>query len=95
MYRRSTQYKYFLSELRHDGRTEGHITFLRQSHMSKVYLMNKNAQTSELERVKCKDENKELQRLLERNPLLLSGEQIDPDNRKRSTNPIFPGLATP
>jgi hypothetical protein len=48
--------------------------------MSKVYLMNKNAQTSELERVKCKDENKELQRLLERNPLLLSGEQIDPDN---------------
>jgi len=48
--------------------------------MSKVYLMDQNAQTSELERVRCKDEDKELQRLLEGNPRLLSGEQMDPDN---------------
>ena len=48
--------------------------------MSKVYVMNENAQTNELVRVRCKDEDKELQRLLELNPRLLPGEQIDPDN---------------
>lgn len=48
--------------------------------MSKVYLMDQNAQTSELVRVRCKDEDRELQRLLESNPRLLSGEQMDPNN---------------
>ena len=48
--------------------------------MSKVYLMDQDAQTIELARVRCKDEDKELQLLLERNPRLLSGEQMDPDN---------------
>lgn len=48
--------------------------------MSKVYLMDQNAQTTELVRVRCNDENKELQQLLEKNPSLLSGEQMDPDN---------------
>lgn len=48
--------------------------------MSKVYLMDEDAKTSELTRVRCKDEDKELQLLLEQNPRLLSGEQMDPDN---------------
>lgn len=48
--------------------------------MSKVYLMDEGAKTSELARVRCKDEDRELQQLLERNPRLLSGEQMDPDN---------------
>lgn len=48
--------------------------------MSKVYVMEEDAQTRELVRVRCRDEDKELQRLLEQNPRLLSGEQMDPDN---------------
>lgn len=48
--------------------------------MSKVYLMDQEAQTRELVRVRCRNEDKELQRLLEHNPRLLSGEQMDPDS---------------
>ena len=51
--------------------------------MSKVYVMDENAQTSELVRIRCKDEDKELQRLLELNPSLLPGEQIDPENPRK------------
>ena len=47
--------------------------------MASIYLMNKDSATTSLERVRCRDEDQELQRLLESNPNLLPGEQIDPD----------------
>ena len=47
--------------------------------MGNIYLMDKDSRTASLERIHCKNEDKELQRLLESNPDLLPGDQIDPD----------------
>lgn len=44
--------------------------------MSKVYVMNEDGSTSQLQRIACTNEDKELQQLLERNLDLLPGEQI-------------------
>lgn len=47
--------------------------------MNEIYLMNEDSTTVPLERIRCKDEDKELQLLLQSNLNLLPGEQIDPD----------------
>ena len=51
--------------------------------MSHVYVMNADSRTTKLNRVHCRDEDKELQRLLELNLDLLPGDQIDPDEPRR------------
>ena len=51
--------------------------------MSDVYLINENSEASNLTRISCKDEDKELQTLLLRNPWLLPSKQINPENPPR------------
>ena len=48
--------------------------------MANAYLIEKNGSTKRLERVRCKDEQRELQLILEKNPDLLPGEQINPED---------------
>ncbi len=47
--------------------------------MNEIYLMDVDSRTVPLERIRCKNEDKELQTLLESNLNLLPGEQIDPE----------------
>jgi len=51
--------------------------------MAKVYLVHPDGNTEPLARVRCVDEDKELQRVLEMNPDLIPGEQINPDDPRR------------
>lgn len=51
--------------------------------MVKLYKVASDGSTEELHQVVCKNEDKELQRLLERNPNLLPGDQISPDDPRR------------
>jgi hypothetical protein len=51
--------------------------------MSKVYLLHKDGMTDSMAQVICKDELRELQDLLEKNPDLLPGEQINPEDPRR------------
>ena len=51
--------------------------------MSQVYLMEEDGATKQLQRLQCKDEGKELQRLLERNLNLLPPDQISPGQSLR------------
>jgi len=51
--------------------------------MTKVYKVMGNGDTTEIERVRCRDEDAELQKLLEKNLDLLPGEQINPDDPRR------------
>lgn len=51
--------------------------------MSRVYMVGTDGSAESMDRVRCKDEDLELQRLLLRNPQLLPSEQIDPDNPPR------------
>jgi hypothetical protein len=51
--------------------------------VSRIYLMGEDGSTKELERISCTDEDKELQRLLEKNLDLLPGDQISPGDRLR------------
>ena len=46
--------------------------------MNNIYVMDEDSRTTPLRRLHCIDENKELQNLLESNPNLLPGDQIDP-----------------
>lgn len=48
--------------------------------MSKVYILGTATVAKQLQRLRCKDEEAELQDLLERNPYLLPSEQIFPEN---------------
>jgi len=48
--------------------------------MSDVYIIEPDGSTSEMAQVQCKDEEKELQEILERNYDLLPGGQIRPDD---------------
>jgi hypothetical protein len=48
--------------------------------MSQVYFVHDDGRSEPMERVCCKDEDRELQQLLERNFDLLPGDQIDPDD---------------
>jgi hypothetical protein len=51
--------------------------------MNEIYLLDEHSRTLPLERLRCKDEDRELQRLLESNLDLLPGAQIDPDAPRR------------
>jgi hypothetical protein len=48
--------------------------------LSKVYILGTATVAKQLQRLRCKDEEAELQDLLERNPYLLPSEQIFPEN---------------
>jgi len=51
--------------------------------MKKVFIIDKNGTTKSMEQKYCKDEEKELQDLLENNYDLLADDQINPDNPRR------------
>lgn len=51
--------------------------------MSKVYEIHPDGTTRLMERVRCRNEEAELQLLLEHNPDLLPGDQIDPEEPRR------------
>src|SRR5215472_12440389 len=51
--------------------------------MAKVYVVHQDGSTESLPGVRCVDEDKELQRVLEKNPDLIPGEQINPDDPRR------------
>jgi hypothetical protein len=51
--------------------------------MSKVYTVSEKDTTVPMTRIHCKDEEKELQNLLEQNRDLLPGDQINPDDPRR------------
>ena len=48
--------------------------------MSDVYLIEPDGSTAAMDQVQCKDEEKELQEILEKNYDLLPGSQIRPDD---------------
>lgn len=51
--------------------------------MSQVYVVDVQGASEPMKRIRCKNEDLELQRLLEQNYDLLPGEQIDPDDPRR------------
>ncbi len=51
--------------------------------MARLYKVNEKMETIALKPVYCRDEGKELQELLEKNPDLLCGEQINPEEPRR------------
>ncbi|RME60897.1 hypothetical protein D6779_01245, partial [Candidatus Parcubacteria bacterium] len=51
--------------------------------MAKVYMVGEGWETTPMDRLRCKNEDLELQGLLERNPDLLPGDQINPDDPRR------------
>lgn len=51
--------------------------------MAGVYVIRDDGGTEPMERVRCVNEDRELQLILERNPDLLPGEQIDPEDPRR------------
>jgi hypothetical protein len=48
--------------------------------MATAYLLQEHGETVAMTRVRCRNEEEELQRLLEANPNLLPGDQIDPED---------------
>lgn len=51
--------------------------------MGQAYVVENDGLTTPMERVHCKDEDQELQCILEKNPNLLPGEQITPEDPRR------------
>ena len=51
--------------------------------MASVYMIREDGGTEAMTRVRCENEDRELQLILENNPDLLPGDQIDPDNPRR------------
>ncbi len=51
--------------------------------MSNVYVMGEDGCTTAMERLRCENEDKELQRVLELNADLLPGDQINPEEPRR------------
>jgi hypothetical protein len=51
--------------------------------MAAVYVIQDDGSTAAMSRIRCKNEDRELQRILERNPDLLPGDQIAPDDPRR------------
>ena len=47
--------------------------------MAKVYVLSEKGESTEIKRIRCKKEDRELQRILELNPDLVPGDQINPD----------------
>src|ERR1035438_2877460 len=48
--------------------------------MPNIYVVNESGTTEEMERVRCKDEKRELQDILTHNSGLLAGDEIDPED---------------
>ena len=51
--------------------------------MGHIYIVDENGTTTEMRQYYCKNEDKDIQSLLENNPQLLAGDQINPDNHRR------------
>jgi hypothetical protein len=51
--------------------------------MATAYVIQADGTTVPMSRMRCKNEDRELQTILERNPDLLPGDQIDPENPRR------------
>ena len=51
--------------------------------MAKVYIISKDGSTKPMTPIYCKDESKELQDILEKNPDLIPGDQISPSDPRR------------
>lgn len=51
--------------------------------MAKIYMMTKSGDIQEMSRIHCANEDLELQSILERNPDLLPGDQITPEDPRR------------
>ena len=51
--------------------------------MANVYILHEDGTTDPMTRVRCQDEDKELQLILEKNPDLLPGDQINPEDPRR------------
>ncbi len=51
--------------------------------MGHIYIVDESGKTIEMEQYYCKNEDKDLQALLEKNPDLLAGDQINPDNHRQ------------
>ena len=51
--------------------------------MAKVYILNNDGSTEEMSGIHCKNEDLELQRILENNPDLIPGDQINPVDPRR------------
>lgn len=51
--------------------------------MAKVYVLSEKGESTEMNGIRCQNEDLELQRILELNPDLVPGDQINPDNPRR------------
>ena len=51
--------------------------------MAKVYVLSEEGESTEMNGIRCQNEDLELQRILELNPDLVPGDQINPDNPRR------------
>ncbi len=51
--------------------------------MANVYVIRESGETETMSRIRCRDEDRELQLILEMNADLLPGEQIDPEDPRR------------
>lgn len=51
--------------------------------MGNVYIVNSDGRSEPMSKIRCKDEEKEIQNILENNLDLLPGDQIDPDDPRR------------
>lgn len=51
--------------------------------MAKVYILNSDGNTEAMTEIHCKNEDQELQRILELNPDLIPGDQINPTDPRR------------
>jgi hypothetical protein len=51
--------------------------------MAKVYIISEDGSTKPMTPIYCKDESKELQDILEKNPDLIPGDQISPSDPRR------------
>src|SRR3990172_10398130 len=51
--------------------------------MANVYIIQEDGSTEAMPRIHCQNEERELQLILEKNPDLLPGDQIDPEDSRR------------
>jgi hypothetical protein len=60
-----------------------HINSEGIGNMANVYVIRDSGVTEPMTRVRCQNEDQELQQLLEKNPDLLPGDQIEPEDPRR------------
>lgn len=51
--------------------------------MASAYILRRDGSSEEMPRIRCRNEDRELQQILEANPDLLPGDQISPDDPRR------------